>query len=236
MQFSDVMRVIGTHLSVPEVTLKKEDRTIILIGMMHTAPVSFFTTIRERLLTLEENGFQVLYEAIDPSWPEPVTDEQRMLHEHAYEQIKAWKNRLLGIGFAYQLDEIPILDSWYSADFSLEDWTRENPTRGPTQESVDRFERQPLDANNFIKDLIDTATQLESKKFSSSHLEKFVTRRDKHASKIILGYAENKNVVTFWGSAHLPGIEFLLAEAGYKAFHLDWIPVLDVTTYKAERE
>lgn len=239
MRFSDVMQLRGTQICVPQITLKKKDRTIILIGMMHTASIDFFSTVRERLLELEGGGFRVLYEFIDPPIPDPQTEEEREWHRRADSLAEEFKKNFRKVGLYYQLDEIPILPSWHSADFSMEDWIRESPTRRINKESVEKFENNPAllrgNIDLFIQRLLALAAHSTSEELSKVHLGR-LTNRDKFAARVILDHAKTNNVVTFWGSAHLPGIELLLKKAGYKVSETEWLPVLDTKTFKAKRE
>lgn len=238
MRVSDFLKIVDGHVCLAHLTMRRGERFIELFGMLHTAPASFFKRIRGQLETLENNGYCVLYENIEPSWAAPRTDQERALQRFALESRQAAFRRLRQEGFAHQSEEIPIRLSWTSADFSARDWDERDPDRRqPTMERIESLNRDLADARKFIASLIVVAAvgEVEFMEDSSTRHSLIVDDRNRHAVSKILRAAEDAHVCTFWGGAHLPGMRSELERHGFEVICTEWVPAIDVRDYETER-
>lgn len=230
MKLEQIVRVERNRVSLPMVTLTRQKRQVVLIGMLHIASPRFFKFVMSRLCSYEQSGFRILYEAIDPHLKlESGLIEKKYLQKRLEYKRDVLFRRLKTFGLAYQSDHVQPKPTWDSADFTSDDWKRKNIDVIPKNRAeVNRLDRRidhpEIFVRLFIKGLRNMSPeQLDKMKFG----EVIVGQRNEVAVSAMLDHAKYGNVATYWGTGHLPGMINLLSEAGFAVEKIEWTPAIN---------
>lgn len=218
MKLHEIICNEQNRITVPIITLKRGEGTIILIGMIHVASEVFFKTIVSTLNKYEEAGFQILYEEVEGI---PSTEKQTL--DLLFKGLQKYE-------LYSQLDFLRPRDSWKSADLNHAMDT--NFVSDSSHEGNDGdVMRSP---EKYIQNIL--LPQLENPSMDIPDFEKVINRRNEFAVRAILDCVEKANVASFWGCSHLPGMIGLLEQAGFQIDKIEWINALDIGNLKSQLE
>lgn len=216
MKLEEIIRNEQNQITVPIITLKRGERSIILIGMIHVASEVFFKTVVSTLNKCEEAGFQILYEEVEGI---PSAEKQT---------LDLLFNGLQKYGLYSQLDFLQPHDSWKSADLSQAmDINFDNGSSH--EENDDDDMRSP---EKYIRNIL--LPQLENPSMEIPDFEMIINQRNEFAVRAILECAEKEGIATFWGCSHLPGMINLLEQAGFQIDKMEWINALNIGNLKSQ--
>lgn len=243
MGIGQVLKTEDGQISLPLVRLTRGKRMVVLVGMSHVAPPQFFMSVRERLLAYERSGFRILYEVIDPHLTfefESVKDQCRQ--EMARIVRRQFIDLLKEYDLVYQGDYLRPSPNWFSADLGDEDWKdgRFLPLLRSHLEKVSSHTPTRAEVQLFVRKFVDFfSDQPRNVSAHQQNGEIIIDKRNKIAIASVLNHAECKNIATYWGVAHLPGMTNLLLKAGYEVGSIEWVHFFDLlqlkTKLKAER-
>ncbi len=215
MNTHEKLRIEDGWVIVPMVTMKRGERKIVLIGMLHVATMLFFETIMNRLIAYEKAGFQILYEEI-----ENIPSAEKSTLDLLFEGLKKYD-------LYSQLDYIHIRPSWKSADVDQNFNENKDNNSNDIQET---FDDAMLDPEKYIDTLL--LPQLENPFLKIPNAEMVIDRRNKLATSIIIDYAKNANVATYWGCSHIPGMIDLLIQHEFEIDTTEWIRTININKLK----
>lgn len=215
MKLEEIIQNEKNQILVPSVTLRRGERLLVLLGMLHVATQHFFKIILSRLETCENAGFLVLYEEV-----EGIPSAEKSKLDMLFKGLQKYN-------LYSQLDCILPRSSWKSAD--CVDQLIENDTGAGVAQDEGNDEDMN-DPKKYICNIL--LPQLENPIQNIPNFEVVINQRNQFAVNIILSYVEKNNVVSFWGCAHLPGMINLLEQAGFKLENIEWNKALDVGELK----
>ncbi len=231
MKLNEIIHIVDGHLQLPVITLAKKKRRVVLIGMMHIAPLVFFAEVSRRLFEYERAGYQVLREAIDPE-PNLGSSDARRMHKRLMFKMAKLVRRLRDLKIGSQTDRIPIQATWVSSDMATDQICREVPSLYNIDEMIRRIARFDYAIENpkrWVKQAV-IEPILRGVEYEPHPV--IVNRRDEIAATSIIRHAEHDNVATYWGAAHIPGISQRLLDAGFTVESTDLLPTFALSDYE----
>lgn len=217
-----IFRNDGEILETPLLVLTKEERTAVLIGMIHIAQPSFFEEVLGRLNAYERMGFAILYEDIEQI---PKTSEGK----ESMESIRAAYRRQ---GLVDQMSVIKPREKWLLADFPRERLVLVQEEVMALPEFKQAAELGKVDPDKLVQNFLQALYSTGSLDVSSMN---FVSSRDEYAAAVILDTLNTQDVATFWGASHLRGIAQRLMKQGYQVVNQEWLPAINKEKLRAER-
>ena len=211
MHLDTELRIEHDKVLLPFISLEREARTVVVIGMLHVASRVFFEDILSRLDAYESAGFQILYEDIESV---PSTSQESL--DHLINGLEAY-------GLYSQIRCIQPKTSWASADVSIEDMRENFPQEGDDDENM-------KDPKKYLHEIL--IPELQGIGPEIPNMGFVIDSRNESAVETILKYAEHGNVVTYWGCAHIPGIIHLLEQSSFSINSIEWVEAINLENLK----
>lgn len=215
MKFQEIIRNEQNQITVPIITLRRGERSVILMGMIHVASEDFFKTVVSHLNTYEEAGFQILYEEV-----EAIPSAEKQTLDLLFKGLQKYK-------LYSQLDYLRPNASWKSADLTQVMSTNFDDDSTQEESNIDDMSSP----EKYIRNIL--LPQLENPSLDIPGFEMVINRRNEFAVRAILDCVEKTDVATFWGCAHMPGMIDLLGQVGFQIDKIDWIKALNIGNLKS---
>ncbi len=223
----------------------KEDRKIVLIGVIHLGECRYFRELQALLDKYDQEGYVITYErmthdddilarsvlAQDPELAETVRRYNQRLKDV---QITVAQKFQIG----YQPNEMKMHEDWIDADISQDEMVKMQEDVGLldkervrklsgqidklTEENV-LWQMRQLMKRTFDEGIDPNGSELESKIFH---------QRDQSALSHIYRHVETKNVVAIWGVGHLLGISIDLIRKGWAPEDGQWVRAFSIEGIK----
>jgi phosphoribosyl-ATP pyrophosphohydrolase len=191
--------------------------------MIHIGTSQYYETVAEIIRHYESQKFAVLYEDVDA-----VDNALRKIVGEPFKVVMDAKKEAFAVlkehsSLLYQTDAIPIESHWVNSDDvsavlatmageAAGDWSTIIAER---KERYDHILKNSRFYREFFQYLEENPFEFANK-IRKRHYES-ITFRNKRLVETICSTVEKQSVITFWGSAHLPGVVDGLKNEGFSA-------------------
>ncbi len=235
--FGNVRKRWG-KLEFPLITLKHETtgRRVRLLGVIHFADASYWSTLQG--VIDREGESVVLYERVlKPTQEEmdALTEKERAWYENVHLGHKTLRGQLQALlGLSFQGDGLTYPAHWINTDMSGGAFVKamvgleERFPGNPFMAILDHEPEQAPFVRWMIQKIFSHISLSELRNFGA----KSAYRRERDAIILdyrnflgvngILAHGKERDVVSIWGAAHLPGMLHLLKQLGFEEETREW--------------
>lgn len=213
----------------PRVTCTRGTRCVLVQGMVHIAPPTFFSEIEADLLARESDGWRILHEGSGGKELRAFLDQEQEGSQETpgsqgmmtayFRTITAAHHELTKQGLSMQSFIMKGRDSWISADFSPEEFRRLCP------ELIEQIaELTPDEFVSVGKRMPIHVAQRSSEEDSSMRKDmpsNILIARNKRAVRTILRTVDHASVAIHYGAMHVDGIVAGLVANGFKVANIE---------------
>ena len=201
----------------------RNGRTITTVGAMHAATPESWVELIDFLVLAESKGSVIHLEGVQPANDSNISDFERKSIAAMTSLISLGQSLSELTGLQYQKEAFLQAPRWEKHDLSIIDVVRgmdDKTLEFISGISVEGINISPekaiwglrnINRVRWIGFFVPTVRRL---------LASLIDDRNVFAVKQAI--AENKDVVLFWGAAHLPGMHKLLRKAGFKPTKSSW--------------
>lgn len=247
---------VGKFIKTPVVSLynPRSNRKVVLIGMMHIGDEAYYQKVQAVITSLQECA--VLYECVGKlsvQERKQLTKPERKILERFESMQKSRGLLKMILGLDDQLKGLTYDDpTWIRTDMSMLDLIRRLDRSGyrppaPSKENKKNDLKKLLDGSDesqtfiarwffgcilaIIPLLVATSSITSLFNGRSRRMTQVILHdRSTIAVEAIVDHSQHKDIVSIWGSAHLPGMIRLLRKEGFKETGREWLTVCERMT------
>ncbi len=218
-------RVTDRGLHLPTVTMRHAERTITLIGVMHTGPQQAWADVQRLLDRLEAGGSVVHFEGLNSAASAPWHARRKM---RLFAAMSRRMNLVFdAMGFVNQAEALSYPPRWKHHDlgsttvFAAFRYLHLLRLRLLVSLVTSRPFRKIM-TTAFLTQLLTESSNDEPETGLAALFNQAVVLDARNLHAVNAALQEDGDVVLLWGAAHLPGMIQLLGEAGFEQTTIDW--------------